>query len=326
MPCGDDPRTLGDRALPAMNDDAHPGEGARRRDASPISAVMRIRVLIAAVLVSLAVLAPASGSELVQDAERGAAVAEGERQGRGASHVPPRGRRRSTRARLGRRQRRAPSAERPAGALPLGLRRRLGQVPQARRTGERSRTAAARTTALRSPMLVAACKAPNGSYWTVQAGSGVQPLLGFEPWLPDHTDLGAPALALLRRARRSSRSIRTGRTAARWQGVFGRLHVRGTADPRLRLEREGRAEGQVRPQPLHRHAQLGVRRRVEAGVGDPHAQGHGDVLPQLRAAQKPFAGYPTIQDVRPAATGERHRITVGGPRCDCRSCRSRFRG
>ncbi|MGH3109773.1 MAG: hypothetical protein ACRDQT_02500, partial [Gaiellaceae bacterium] len=28
--------------------------------------------------------------------------------------------------------------------------------------------------------------------------------------------------------------------------------------------------------------------------------------------QRPFAGYPS-QDTRPAAPGERHRITVGGP-------------
>jgi hypothetical protein len=28
--------------------------------------------------------------------------------------------------------------------------------------------------------------------------------------------------------------------------------------------------------------------------------------------QRPFAGYPS-QEVRPAAPGERHRITVGGP-------------
>ena len=50
---------------------------------------------------------------------------------------------------------------------------------------------------------------------------------------------------------------------------------------------------------------------MEARVGDSHAQGHGHLLPQLRSAEA-VRGLPS-QDVRPAADGERHRITVGGP-------------
>ncbi len=36
-------------------------------------------------------------------------------------------------------------------------------------------------------MYVAGCKAPDGSYWAVQAWVRGQALLGFDPWLPAHT-------------------------------------------------------------------------------------------------------------------------------------------
>ena len=79
-------------------------------------------------------------------------------------------------------------------------------------TGGASRTAAARTTAPRSSMLVAACKAPDGTYWTVQAWQRRLPLLGFDPGFPlsrtgSSTSRTSPASCL------SSRSSRTGRTA-----------------------------------------------------------------------------------------------------------------
>ena len=38
------------------------------------------------------------------------------------------------------------------------------------------------------PMFVAGCKAPDGSYWALQAWQRRLPLLGFDPWLPQHSN------------------------------------------------------------------------------------------------------------------------------------------
>ena len=112
------------------------------------------------------------------------------------------------------------------------------------------------------PMLVAACKAPNGSYWTVQAWQRRLPLLGFDPWRPAPDELGAPPLALLGRAP-EARGVRELDLRRPLAGHLRPLQLPRPADLRLRLEREGRPQGQVRPQPLHRHAQLGVRAGLE---------------------------------------------------------------
>src|SRR5262249_31995005 len=39
------------------------------------------------------------------------------------------------------------------------------------------------------PYLVAACKAPDGTYWAVQAWYRLLPMRGFAPWLPDQGKL-----------------------------------------------------------------------------------------------------------------------------------------
>ena len=38
------------------------------------------------------------------------------------------------------------------------------------------------------PMLVTACKAPDGTYWAVQTWQRRLPLLGFDPWLPHQSN------------------------------------------------------------------------------------------------------------------------------------------
>ena len=40
-----------------------------------------------------------------------------------------------------------------------------------------------------SPFLVTACKAPDGTYWAVQAWRRLLPMRGFAPWLPDQDKL-----------------------------------------------------------------------------------------------------------------------------------------
>ena len=106
-----------------------------------------------------------------------------------------------------------------------------------------------------------------------------------------------------------SNSIPTGRTTA-----AGRASSAATATSASRcsgrLDRQGSAEGQVRPQSLHRHAQL----RAGPGGGASGILTHRGTGTFCHSfvPQRPFAGYPS-QLVRPAAPGERHRVTVGGP-------------
>ena len=48
------------------------------------------------------------------------------------------------------------------------------------------------------PYLVAACKAPDGTYWALQSWQRALPLLGFDPWHPAADRVRAPRLALER--------------------------------------------------------------------------------------------------------------------------------
>ena len=76
------------------------------------------------------------------------------------------------------------------------------------------------------PMLVAACKAPNGTYWTVQAWQRRLPLLGFDPWLPHQTNWEfhvAHFAGELPRLELHPNWTYDGR----WQGVFGRYSYLG---------------------------------------------------------------------------------------------------
>ncbi len=132
-------------------------------------------------------------------------------------------------------------------------------------------------------MLVAACKAPNGTYWTIQAWQRRLPLLGFDPWLPQHTNWelhlahwSGPLPVL---------EVHPNWTyGGAWQGVFGRYSYLGSPIFGFGSNCEGRPEGPVRAQPVHRHAQLAVRTGLAARVRDPHASRDRHLLSQLRAA------------------------------------------
>ena len=207
----------------------------------------------------------------------------GERQGRGAHHVHGGATGGPRRVLVWGAVERA-SAVRggSAGALPVGLRRRLGQVP----AGEVLDTLQESLPALRR----------------AAAADARRRLQGAERLLLDDPGVAAPAAAARLRSLASaahelgaSRRPLVGR-ATRPRGpsqldvrrqVAGRvrpLQLPRRAGLRVRLQREGRAQGQVRPEPVHRHPQLRVRVGLEARVGDPDAQGHRDVLPQLRPA------------------------------------------
>ena len=76
------------------------------------------------------------------------------------------------------------------------------------------------------PMLVAACKAPNGSYWTVQAWQRRIPLLGFDPWLPHQTNWELH-LSHFSGELPKLEAFSNWTYGGRWQGIFGRYTYLG---------------------------------------------------------------------------------------------------
>ena len=159
-----------------------------------------------------------NGERAAAGRERDASLAEGEREGRGALHLSPRGRTPPPCSR-GAINARAPSADIPqvrfAGTTVAG------QVPKREVLGGASRTAAGRTAAA-STDARRRMQGPDGTYWTVQAWQR-RPLLGFDPWLPtmrtgSSTSRTSPASFL------GSNSIPTGRDG-RWQGRLRPLQL-----------------------------------------------------------------------------------------------------
>jgi hypothetical protein len=160
------------------------------------------------------------------------------------------------------------------------------------------------------PMLVAACKAPNGTYWTIQAWQRRLPLLGFEPWLPYHSNWEfhvahwSGALPVL--------EVHPNWTYdGRWQGVFGRYSYLGAPVYGFGATAKG-----VPKDKYGRNLYIDT---LNSAYGPGWKRESGILTHQETGTfchsfvpQRPFSGYPS-QDIRPAAAGERHRITVGGP-------------
>jgi hypothetical protein len=160
------------------------------------------------------------------------------------------------------------------------------------------------------PMLVAACKAPNGTYWTVQAWQRRLPLLGFDPWLPHHTNWELHVahwsgdLPVL--------EVHPNWTyGGRWQGVFGRYSYLGqpifgfgSNAKGVPKDKNGR---NLYIDTLNSAYGPGWKR--ESGILTHKGTG---TFCHSFVPQRPFASYPS-QEIRPPANGERYRFTVGGP-------------
>ena len=160
---------------------------------------MRIRVLsVALIVLSLAVIAPASGSELVQDPNAALlSLRVNMRRARRSSPIA------------------APTAASDAcsrGVLSTpvralvdyrrcgfaGLRGRFGEsLPQREVLGKRFKNRCRPYDGPSLPMLVAACKAPNGSYW-LAAGLAAEPAARLRPVVAAPVEHGAPPRAFLR--------------------------------------------------------------------------------------------------------------------------------
>jgi hypothetical protein len=158
--------------------------------------------------------------------------------------------------------------------------------------------------------LVAACKAPDGTYWALQSWQRGLPLLGFDPWLPKHT---AHELHLSHWSGELPKlEVYTHWTyGGSWQGVFGRLtyagnpvHGFGSTGDGNPKDRYGR---NVYIDTLNSVYGVGWRRESGILAHKPTGTFCHSFVPQ-----KPFPGYPS-KEMRPPAPGERYRITVMGP-------------
>lgn len=156
--------------------------------------------------------------------------------------------------------------------------------------------------------VVTACRAPDGSYWAVQAWQRLLPLRGVPPWTPAQTALEfhlshwTGPLAEL--------DVSPNWTyGGSWQGVFGRMLYGGAPVYGFGPS----ADGDFR---YGRYAYIDTYDSVW-GAGWKHAAGKG--LHSRNGAfcfsfvpDRPPPGYPN-SDIRPAGTGKRYRVTVMGP-------------
>jgi hypothetical protein len=155
--------------------------------------------------------------------------------------------------------------------------------------------------------LVAACKAPDGTYWAVQAWQRLLPMRGFAPWLPDqgklefHVSHWSGPLAVLEVSQNWT-------YGGRWQGLFGRLTylgqpVYGFKTPSSTKHGDGYARYVY----------------IDSAYGQGWRHDAAKVLHLRNGAfcysfvpQVPPPGYPD-RAPRGPAIGDAHRVTVMGP-------------
>jgi hypothetical protein len=157
--------------------------------------------------------------------------------------------------------------------------------------------------------LVAACRAPDGSYWALQRWQRLLPMRGVEPWTArqsayelhlSHWTGPMPQLEV-------SPNWTYG---GQWQGLFGRLTYLGRPVHGFRTPSSRRRD------PYARFVYIDTFNSVY-GAGWRHDA--GKVLHLRNGAfcysfvpQRTPAGYP-VRDVRGPGNGERHRVVVMGP-------------
>jgi hypothetical protein len=157
---------------------------------------------------------------------------------------------------------------------------------------------------------VQGCSAPDGTHWALQSWQRLQPLLGFDPWLPRHTaselhlshwsgDL--PVLEVWRHWTYHGQ----------WQGLFGRFSYGGVPVYGFATTRVGSpTDGYGRNVYIDTfNSVYGPGWKRESGILVHRPTG---TFCHSFVAQMPFPGYPS-QEKRPPAPGERYRVTVMGP-------------
>jgi hypothetical protein len=270
---------------------------------------MRLARVLCAVVSAVVLAAPASGSELIQDSN--AQLLSLQVNGKGEALVTYRRADGSVRHVLawGAINARAPSEEVPQVRFRWDYAGGWGKYHNGK-YWQTFRKACVPYDGPAVPMLVAACKAPNGSYWTVQAWQRRLPLLGFDPWLPAQSSWELH-LAHFSGELPKLEVYANWTYNGRWQGLFGRYSYLGQPIFGFGANAKG-----VPKDKYGRNLYIdtfnsayGPGWKRESGILTHRGTG---TFCHSFVPQKPFAGYPS-QDLRPAAAGERYRVTVGGP-------------
>ena len=160
------------------------------------------------------------------------------------------------------------------------------------------------------PYFVAGCKASDGTYWAIQSWQRLLPLLGFDAWKPGqlafetHLSHWSGPLPELE-------AYAHWTYGGQWQGLFGRLTYLGQPVYGFASTRDGNPRDRygrnIFIDTLNSAYGAGWKRESGVLAHTPTGTFCHSFVPQ-----KPFAGYPTDAQ-RPAAPGERYRISVMGP-------------
>ena len=158
---------------------------------------------------------------------------------------------------------------------------------------------------------VAACKAPDGSYWALQSWRRLEPLLGFDPWLKRHTDIElhishwTGPLAVLELYKHWS----YGHT---WEALFARLTYQGQPVYGLSFTPRGiPLDGYGRNVYIDTYnSWYGAGWKRESGILLHRGTG---TLCHSFVPQRVFPHYPTAGSMRAPAPGSKYRATVMGP-------------
>jgi hypothetical protein len=159
-------------------------------------------------------------------------------------------------------------------------------------------------------MALAECKAPDGSYWALQAWQRNLPLLGFKPWTPAQS-------AWELHISHWSGPIAQLNVGVHWTyghsaiGVFGQFLYQGNPVHGFKSTAEGNPLGRYERNvyiDTHNSA-YGPGWYRESGILTHNPTG---TFCHSFVPQKPFPGYPS-REMRPAAPGDQYRFTLMGP-------------
>jgi hypothetical protein len=157
---------------------------------------------------------------------------------------------------------------------------------------------------------VAACKAPDGSYWALQSWQRRLPLLGFAPWKREQTWHELHLSHWTGELPKLEVFVHWS-YGGRWQGVFGRFTYLGA--PVHGFASTGKGN------PKERYGRNVYIDTLDSAYGPGWKRESGILTHRPTGTfchsfvpQRPHPGYPSSA-LRPAAPGKRYRVTVMGP-------------
>jgi hypothetical protein len=156
---------------------------------------------------------------------------------------------------------------------------------------------------------VAACKAPDGSYWALQSWRRLAPMRGFDPFLPEHS-------AFELHVSHWTGPLPTLEVSPNWtyggtlQGLFGRLTYRDEPVHGFRTPSATRSDPYARFVYIDTfNSRYGPGWKRDTGIVTHPRNG---AFCYSFVPQAPPPGYPS-REPRGPGNGERHRVTVMGP-------------